>query len=115
MGPSTLSKDARVQNAQSWLREDDIRCLAGDIHRGRRPRWQGPVYRLAPLSERTGLELDLIMMPTHGGRHFRSLLIGSVTAKVLHDVRCPVWTWSRGFAKPVRVEHWPARSRIRRR
>ena len=36
--------------------------------------------------------VDLIMMPTHGYGTFRSLLIGSVTAKVLHDATCPVWT-----------------------
>lgn len=36
--------------------------------------------------------VDLIMMPTHGYGLFRSLLIGSVTAKVLHDANCPVWT-----------------------
>jgi nucleotide-binding universal stress UspA family protein len=36
--------------------------------------------------------IDLIMMPTHGRGKFRSLLIGSVTAKVLHDAACPVWT-----------------------
>jgi nucleotide-binding universal stress UspA family protein len=35
---------------------------------------------------------DLIMMPTHGCGLFRSLLIGSVTSKVLHDAKCPVWT-----------------------
>ncbi len=35
---------------------------------------------------------DLIMMPTHGYGPFRRLLIGSVTAKVLHDASCPVWT-----------------------
>jgi nucleotide-binding universal stress UspA family protein len=36
--------------------------------------------------------VDLIMMPSHGYGPFRSLLLGSVTAKVLHDAECPVWT-----------------------
>jgi nucleotide-binding universal stress UspA family protein len=35
---------------------------------------------------------DLIMMPTHGYGVFRRRLLGSVTAKVLHDSDCPVWT-----------------------
>jgi len=44
---------------------------------------------------------DLIMMATHGYGLFRSLLLGSVTAKVLHDTPCPVWTG-------VHVEDAPA-------
>ena len=36
--------------------------------------------------------VDLIMMPTHGYGPFRSMLLGSITAKVLHDCDCPVWT-----------------------
>jgi nucleotide-binding universal stress UspA family protein len=36
--------------------------------------------------------VDLIMLPTHGYGLFRTLLLGSVTAKVLHDTACPVWT-----------------------
>jgi nucleotide-binding universal stress UspA family protein len=35
---------------------------------------------------------DLIVMPTHGYGPFRRFLVGSVTAKVLHDAACPVWT-----------------------
>jgi nucleotide-binding universal stress UspA family protein len=35
---------------------------------------------------------DLIMMPTSGLGRFRRLLLGSVTAKVLHDTAVPVWT-----------------------
>lgn len=35
---------------------------------------------------------DLIMMPTRGRGRFRAALLGSVTAKVLHDAECAVWT-----------------------
>jgi len=38
--------------------------------------------------------VDLIMMPTRGCSAFRRFLLGSVTAKVLHDIACPVWTSS---------------------
>ena len=36
--------------------------------------------------------VSLIVMPTHGYGLFRRFLLGSVTAKVLHDAECPVWT-----------------------
>jgi nucleotide-binding universal stress UspA family protein len=38
--------------------------------------------------------VGLVVMPTHGRGVFRRFLIGSVTAKVLHDVDCPVLTGS---------------------
>jgi len=49
-------------------------------------------------------QTDLIMMPTHGYGPYRSLLIGSVTAKVLHDAECPVWT---GVHTPEFTSHAP--------
>ena len=39
-------------------------------------------------SEKAGL----IVMPTHGYGPFRQFILGSITAKVLHDADCPVWT-----------------------
>src|SRR6185369_3323295 len=36
--------------------------------------------------------IDLIVMPTHGYGPFRRFLLGSVTAKTLHDADCPVLT-----------------------
>ena len=44
--------------------------------------------------------VDLIMMPTHGYGPFRTLLLGSVAAKVLHDAKCPVWTAAHGTELP---------------
>jgi nucleotide-binding universal stress UspA family protein len=43
---------------------------------------------------------DLVMMPTHGLGAYRRLLLGSVTAKVLYDVACPVWTGVHSEAAP---------------
>jgi nucleotide-binding universal stress UspA family protein len=40
----------------------------------------------------TSERADLIMMPTHGRGAIGRFLLGSVTAKVLHDAVCPVWT-----------------------
>lgn len=38
------------------------------------------------------INADLIMMSTRGLGAMRRFLIGPVTAKVLHDAACPVWT-----------------------
>jgi nucleotide-binding universal stress UspA family protein len=37
-------------------------------------------------------QCSLIVMPTHGYGPFRRFILGSNTAKVLHDADCPVWT-----------------------
>ena len=37
--------------------------------------------------------VDLIAMSTRGEGVFYRFLLGSVTAKVLHEIQCPVWIW----------------------
>jgi len=52
-----------------------------------------------------GEKAGVIVMPTHGYGPFRRFILGSVTAKVLHDADCPVWTG-------VHLEQAPAVSAI---
>jgi nucleotide-binding universal stress UspA family protein len=49
-----------------------------------------PVEQIATFVHTEGVKL--VAMPTHGLGALRRILIGSVTAKVLHDVSCPVLT-----------------------
>jgi nucleotide-binding universal stress UspA family protein len=58
-----------------------------------------PARRIAEYAEKE--QADLIMMPTHGYGPFRRFLLGSVTAKTLHDVECPVWTSAHVAEKPA--------------
>jgi nucleotide-binding universal stress UspA family protein len=74
------------------------------------PEWDGlPVRRLMsegdPAREIVRCsqveQCELIVMPTHGYGPFRRFLLGSVTAKVLHDATCAVFTGPH-------LEHAPA-------
>ena len=58
-----------------------------------------PAYEIV----RYATNADLIMMPTHGRGPFRRFVLGSITAKVLHDTPCPVWTLAH-----LDAEHPPA-------
>ena len=49
-----------------------------------------PALAVTELADK--IEHCLIMIPTHGYGKFRNLLLGSVTAKVLHDAKSAVWT-----------------------
>jgi nucleotide-binding universal stress UspA family protein len=58
-----------------------------------------PGLRITEVAHNEGV--DLIMMPTHGLGLFRTLLLGSATAKVLHDATCPVWTAAHAERQPT--------------
>jgi nucleotide-binding universal stress UspA family protein len=49
-----------------------------------------PATTIVSVAQETGA--GLILMPTHGYGPFRRFILGSVTAQVLHDADCPVWT-----------------------
>jgi nucleotide-binding universal stress UspA family protein len=49
-----------------------------------------PAQAIVQYAEQNGV--DLIMIPTHGYGKFRQFLVGSVTARVLHDAHGAVWT-----------------------
>jgi nucleotide-binding universal stress UspA family protein len=61
-----------------------------------------PAAVITDFAEHEGV--DLIMMPSHGYGPFRRLLLGSVTAKVLYDAKCPVWTGAH-MEQPTPLDH----------
>ncbi|HTM47273.1 MAG TPA: universal stress protein [Bryobacteraceae bacterium] len=75
----------RQSRLDAFLR-DEFRDLAP----ARVMREGDPAFHIREFAEKEGV--DLIMMPTHGYGPYRRFLLGSVTSKVLHDVKCPVWT-----------------------
>ena len=66
-------------------------CHAGENCAVRRLVMHGDPARVI-VETAAGERCSLIVMPTHGYGPFRRFLLGSVTAKVLHDAGCPVWT-----------------------
>jgi len=89
MGPDPDWYEARREEAQHAL--DDFQV---DEFRGlpvRRMLLQGDVAG-AIVDLAHAEQVDVIVMPTHGYGPFRRFLVGSITAKVLHDADCPVLT-----------------------
>jgi len=101
-----------VPTSRNDLLDELIRQAQKHLDQALTPELEGlPVKRLLKRGD-PALEIvktahdekaDLIVMPTHGYGAFRRFLIGSVTAKVLHDSECPVWTGAH-MEEPVKGE-----------
>jgi nucleotide-binding universal stress UspA family protein len=88
-------QDASTMSDQAWAA---IQSALPDLSAERIVRFGDPAAIIAEFAGENSV--DLIMMPTHGYGTFRRALIGSVTAKTLHDTECPVWTMAHE-EKPV--------------
>jgi nucleotide-binding universal stress UspA family protein len=99
----TLDAQQLTQSRQKALDQYLTRELPEDTGVQRVVETGEPATVIADYAFRNGV--NLIMMPTHGYGPFRRLLMGSVTAKVLHDAECPVWTDVHEEASFARESH----------
>jgi len=80
---------SRTEQAERELAAFETEALAG--LKVRRLVLHGdPAAKIVELAREE--HAGLIAMPTHGYGPFRRFILGSNTAKVLHDADCPVWT-----------------------
>jgi len=90
MGPMVPEDPAELRRQLQTLLDRSLTAELSGVAVERITATGDPAVRINEFAQQNAV--DLIMMPTHGCGLFRSLLIGSVTAKVLHDAHCPVWT-----------------------
>jgi nucleotide-binding universal stress UspA family protein len=87
--PPQYDVDATMHRIREQL--DQFLCQELQGLRVRREVYDGdPALAIAEFAKDE--KCDLVVMPTHGYGPFRRFLLGSVTAKVLHDACCPVLT-----------------------
>ena len=86
LGPDPKELAERAQRELNSFLESELDDLAV-----RRVQMEGdPARRIVQFAEEE--KPGLIVMSTHGYGPFRRFILGSVTAKVLHDTPFPVWT-----------------------
>ena len=97
---SGVLQHGQTLNCENLLTEF-VERAEKELHESVRPEFQGltvkcvvvrgdPSGRIVQFARDE--QMNLIVMPTHGYSGFERFLIGSVTAKVIHDSDCPVWT-----------------------
>ena len=80
---------SRTEQAERDLNAFELETLTG-LNVRRLLLHGDPASKIVELAREE--HIDLIAMPTHGYGQFRRFILGSNTAKVLHDADCPVWT-----------------------
>jgi nucleotide-binding universal stress UspA family protein len=86
LGELMASRSLFTEKQLASLEDEELKSV-----RVERVRLEGDAaYRIVEYAHSAGA--GLIVMPTHGYGTFRRFILGSVTAKVLHDADCPVWT-----------------------
>ena len=104
---SRMGHPRRAPRAPGPLGDQALVAELADVPVARVADADDPGFRIADFAHGHGV--DLIMMPTHGLGLFRSLLVGSATAKVLHDAQCPVWTAALRLLHVVGpITDWPS-------
>jgi nucleotide-binding universal stress UspA family protein len=98
-GPIVIGTDTMLNDLNERLESAFTREFA-NLEVSRIAEIGDPAQVITKFARSAGV--DLIMMPTHGYGPFRRLLLGSVTAKVLHDSECPIWTAAHVEESPCR-------------
>ena len=107
VGGTVIEELFRTRAEQARQDLDEFLCAEVPADRCERILIEGdPSAQIVATAHERGC--DLIVMPTHGYGPFRRFILGSVTAKVLHDADCPVWTGvhlEAPSADAVHIEH----------
>ncbi len=104
VGGAMLNELFAARSAQLQTELDEFQAAELAHIRTRRILLEGdPARKIVEFAQNE--KAGVIVMPTHGYGPFRRFILGSVTAKVLHDADCPVWTG-------VHLEQAPAVSAI---
>jgi nucleotide-binding universal stress UspA family protein len=90
-GGEALSEAWKAQERAGRQKLDDFAARELTSFRVKTLLSQGDPAR-AIVDEAHAEQIELIAMPTRGYGQFRRFILGSVTAKVLHDADCPIWT-----------------------
>ncbi len=102
-----LATDPGLEAKALALEQDRLRDFARQMFPGMQ------IEAIAELGEPGGVigklvqqqRADLVMLPTRGQGPVRRLLLGSVTAKVLHDVSAAVWTGADASLSDTTEDH----------